>query len=366
MQALRAALAASATRTKYVIADNQLKIMTAGAIIGSVGAFGLGIYAAIKKLPAIQAEYEAAIDSIEKNISAPQDEAKQALADFGDEDVAIILGPESDEIPGIEQQREYIESLYTVCETCPQLEAAYVTKARIQRAGKIIWAFTPAVLSLLASIMCSLGALRVSTRKILSASAAITALTAEAAQAGKDTPILTDGEKPEKDLVKVSVDEEEVKRRAFVRIYDSHLLRGMDVEECLKMGAGQLHCFETHMNTKLQASKDGRMYFGDVLRPLGFPTDDVGQNTGWICRDHPSEYDGYISFGCWKIEKDPVTNQDIKVLDPECITPEGAIILNFNVEGGMEFLLAQEKKRGRKERSTFQPIAGEPVSEVTE
>jgi len=46
MQALRAALAASATRTKYVIADNQLKIMTAGAIIGSVGAFGLGIYAA--------------------------------------------------------------------------------------------------------------------------------------------------------------------------------------------------------------------------------------------------------------------------------------------------------------------------------
>jgi hypothetical protein len=149
------------------------------------------------------------------------------------------------------------------------------------------------------------------------------------------------------------------REQLYTRVYDSHLISGMDIDACLREARSDLYIIEKLKNDLFQ--RRGRMYFGDILKALGYETTECGQNTGWIMRDYPNEYDGYVDFGCWTIGKNPNTGEDMKILNPANIQEDGSIILNFNVEGPIEWMLKEAKKKSAAFRA--KDIAIPPISE---
>lgn len=343
IQALGNTIKSTAVRTGYVLKDHSPQILTGTSIVCSVAAVGFAIHSAYKKLPKIQEEYDAALCQIQKDISDPRDDALRQLNEIGDEVIKDIFAEHNNGNPQAEQQRSYIMNLNTICENGAQLEAAYVTKAKLQRIGKIALAFLPSALCLAASITCSVLGLRINTRRLIAAGATITALTTELAATRKELKsaigesamnqmdrdnikeaMVTDSDKDGND----STDIENLKKRLYQRIYDGHLMHGLDRDECLKIAQVDLRDYERAANHKLV--RDGRCYYGDVLRALGFETDRCGQNCGWAVREAGDDrFDGYIDFGCWIT--DPETG--IKTLNPANIMEDGSILLDFNVEG---------------------------------
>lgn len=343
IQALGNTIKSTAVRTGYVLKDHSPQILTGTSIACSVAAVGFAVHSAYKKLPKIQEEYDTALWQIQKDISDPRDDALRQLEELGDEVINDIFAEHNDGNPQAEQQREYVTNLNTVCENGAQLEAAYVTKAKLQRIGNIALAFLPSALCLAASITCSVLGLRINTRRLIAAGATITALTTELAVTRKELKSAI-GEaamnQMDRDNIEatktVFTDEngndssvvENLKKRLYQRVYDGHLMHGLELDECLKIAQVDLRDYERAANHKLV--RDGRFYYGDALRSLGFETDRCGQNCGWAVREAGDDrFDGYIDFGCW------ITNPEtgIKTLNPANIMEDGSILLDFNVEG---------------------------------
>lgn len=356
IQALGGVIKATAIRTGYVIKDNAPQILAYTAAASSVLAVGLAVRASVKKLPKIKSEFDDAIDKIQLEISDPTDSAIQTLEEIGEETIALIFSAEYDNNSDALEKRKQITNLKIIWEDGRQLEAAEVTKAKLKRVGKIVLAFTPATLCLAGSIICNLAGLHISLRRLANAGAIITGLTAELATARKERKeLLGPAEANAQDFkaltpAKTEEGEDDIdalRQMLYVKVYDNHLLAGSDVEDCVRMAESQLRNFEALQNRKLERSHlhyddhIGRVYYGDVLRALGFNTDECGQNTGWISRDYPSEYDGYIDFGCWVV--DPV--HGTKTINPECVDEDGRILLNFNVEGYIPDLLKEAKSK---------------------
>lgn len=342
IQALGNTIKSTAVRTGYVLKDHSPQILTGTSIACSAAAVGFAVHSAYKKLPKIQEEYDAALAEIQKSISDPRDDALRQLEELGDEVINDIFAEHNDGNPQAEQQREYVTNLNAVCENGAQLEAAYVTKAKLQRIGKIALAFLPSALCLAASITCSVLGLRISTRRLITAGATITALTSELAATRKELKSAIGEEamnQMDRDNLVHSTGTltldgknvevvEDLKKRLYQRVYDGHLMQGLERDECLKIAQVDLREYERCANHKLV--RDGRFYYGDALRALGFETDRCGQNCGWAVREAGDDrFDGYIDFGCWIT--DPKTG--IKTLNPANIMEDGSILLDFNVEG---------------------------------
>lgn len=342
MKAVGSSIKSTTIRTGYVLKDHSPQILTGTSIACSVAAVGFAIHSAYKKLPKIQEEYDTALWQIQKDISDPRDDALRQLEELGDEVINDIFAEHNDGNPQAEQQREYVTNLNTVYENGSQLEAAYVTKAKLQRVGKIALAFLPSALCLAASITCSVIGLRINTRRLIAAGATITALTAELAATRKELKNAIGEEavnKLDRDNLVHSTGTltldgknvevvEDLKKRLYQRVYDGHLMHGLELDECLKIAQVDLRDYERAANHKLM--RDGRFYYGDALRSLGFETDRCGQNCGWAVREAGDDrFDGYIDFGCWIT--DPETG--IKTLNPANIMEDGSILLDFNVEG---------------------------------
>lgn len=349
IQAIGSTIRSTAIRAGYALKDNAGPILTGASIIGGTAAVGLGIYAAIKKLPAIHEEFNDTVDEIQRNITDPYIEAQTVLDEIGEEEIARLFDKSLDNEPNIEVKREYITKRKIVCEDGQQLEAAYLTKARLKRVGRIIVVFLPTAVCLGGSIVCQITGLKISTKKIVSLGAAVTALTAELASTRKELRSVI-GDEAMSNLDRSEVQEvvatttvmnedgttettetlADVKRRLYCRQYDSHLVSGSDLASCLKMGAAQLLNYETLCNRKLNNPQIGRVYYGDVLRALDFESDACGQNCGWLLRsDDDTEFEGHVDFGCWIV--DPETGH--KSLNPNAVDEHGLILLNFNVEG---------------------------------
>ena len=62
---LKTSLQTLAYKGKYAVTDHSSQILTGATIVGSIGAFGLGIYTAVKKLPEIRAKFEEDVNKIE-------------------------------------------------------------------------------------------------------------------------------------------------------------------------------------------------------------------------------------------------------------------------------------------------------------
>jgi len=82
-----------------------------------------------------------------------------------------------------------------------------------------------------------------------------------------------------------------------------------------------IRLIQNHCNDRLQAK--GHLLLNDVYRELGMDDTEAGCVTGWL-RD--GEGDGYIDFGCWK-------DEERGGLNPFHVGADGAILLDFNVDG---------------------------------
>lgn len=330
-------------RTGHALSDHSPQIFTGAAIVGSTAAVGFAIFAAVKKLPQIQEEYEAALADIQNTITDPFLDARAELEEIGDEAIDRMYAPEFDTDPETQQHRAHVEALETVCKDGPLLEANYVARAKMQRVGKVLLAFLPAALCLTGSIFSSLAVLKITSQRALSAAAYAAGLSAELAATRKEhKESIGEVEMAKKDiaaLTEKTVDEDgneveatdELKKRLYCRLYTDHLTQSMTDEQCLRFGEIQLKNYERTWNHKLLNNKEGRVYFGDVLRSMGYQSNECGQNCGWMLRGYPcDDFDGYIDFGCWT-EPDPVTGE--KTLNPANIGENGEILLDFNVEG---------------------------------
>ena len=356
IKAIGGAIKSTAIRTGYAARDHAPQILTYTAIASSTFAVGSAIYTTIKKLPKIQEDFNLAVDRIQAEISDPVDSALVQLEEIGEDMIMMIFDPSSDGAPDIDSKRQRITDLETVYNSGRQLEAAAVTKEKLIRVGKITLAYLPTILCLAGSIVCSFAGMKISTKRLFAAGATITALTTELATTRKDLktaigePAMVERDRAALAAVNESSEEDPLsadsrRKMLYTKVYDKHLLVGSDIAECVRMAEIQLKNYETQQNHKLERShilfddNIGRAYYGDLLRALAFQTDECGQNTGWISRDYPSEYDGYIDFGCWLI--DPTTGA--KHLNPENIDADGRILLNFNVEGYIPTLLKEAK-----------------------
>ena len=85
---LKNSLTNLAYKGKYAVADHSSQLLTGATILGSVGAFTFAIVACVKKLPQIQADFDAAIEEIQNNISTPYQDAKEELSGYTDEEIA--------------------------------------------------------------------------------------------------------------------------------------------------------------------------------------------------------------------------------------------------------------------------------------
>lgn len=353
-------LATFATKAKFVAIDHKAQILTGVSITTSVAACGMAIYASVKKLPAIQAEFDAAINSIEQEITVPYIAAREELDAYPADALESLLTDTNETgDPDVTNAQERINNLMTLCQNGPQLEAASVTKARIVRAGKIAWAFLPSFLLLSASVASNVAMLKSTLRAAAIAGATITALTSELSATRKQlgeaggakalaefdhaqTIAEVEGSRSdEKDGEIGDRNHEVLNKNLYTRIYDDHLVRGADPEACLKMAMSDLSHLERLWTDKLH--RIGRVYYGDVLRALGYDTDHCGQNTGWISREYPNDYDGYIDFGCWTMIDHPETGLPVRVFNPDAVAEDGTILLNFNVEGDITDLLKEAK-----------------------
>lgn len=344
-----------ATKAKFAAIDHKAQILTGVSITTSVAACGMAIYASVKKLPAIQAEFDAAINSIEQDITVPYVAAREELDAYPDDALESLLTDANETgDPDIANAQERVNNLITLCQNGPQLEAASVTKARLVRAGKIAWAFLPSFLLLSASVVSNVFMLKSTLRAAAIAGATITALTSELSATRKQLSetggaktlaefdhAQTIAESDEKDEETGDHKNEVLNKNLYTRIYDDHLVRGADPEACLKMATSDLSHLEQLWTDKLH--RVGRVYYGDVLRALGYDTDHCGQNTGWITRDYPNDYDGYIDLGCWTMVIHPETGLPVRVLNPDAVAEDGTILLNFNVEGEITDLLKEAK-----------------------
>ena len=354
---LKNSLTNLAYKGKYAVADHSSQLLTGATILGSVGAFTFAIVACVKKLPQIQADFDAAIEEIQNNISTPYQDAKEELSGYTDEEIAAVLSDTGEDEETI-RNRSHIEALITVNNTGLQCEAAAVTKAKLVRVGRIALAFLPAILCLGGSIFASITMLTKTLKAAAIAGATIAGLTTELAATRKDlkeaigeeamsirdrdnTIKEIEGSSTEADEFGIAYRQvEQLRKQLYTRVYDAHLIQGMSIEDCLKDAQSDLLTLETIKNH--QFHDRGRMYYGDILMALYKETNECGQNTGWITRDYPNEYDGYIDFGCWIV--DPTTG--VKSLNPANINPDGTITLNFNVEGPVEWMLQEAKKKG--------------------
>lgn len=348
-----------ATKVKFAAIDHKAQILTGVSITTSVAACSMAVYASVKKLPAIQAEFDAAINSIEQDITVPYVAAREELDAYPDDALEALLTDANETgDTDIATAQIRVNNLITLCQNGPQLEAASVTKARLVRAGKIAWAFLPSFLLLSASIVSNVFMLKTTLRAAAIAGATITALTSELAATRKQlsetggakalaefdhaqTIAEVEGSSDEKDEEIGDHKHEVLNKNLYTRIYDDHLVRGADPEACLKMAMSDLSHLERLWTDKLH--RIGRVYYGDVLRALGYDTDHCGQNTGWITRDYPNDYDGYVDFGCWTMVNHPETGLPVRIFNPDAISEDGTILLNFNVEGDITDLLKEAK-----------------------
>lgn len=351
---LKTSLQTFAYKSKYAITDHSSQILTGASIVGSVGAFGFAVFACVKKLPDIQAKFEEDVRKIEETVTNRVKSSKQELDLYTqDEILAVISDPGEDE--ETIRNREHMLALQDVVLTGPQLEAAAYTKARLVRAGRVFVVFLPALLCLGGSIAASLTLLSQMLKAAAIAGATIAGLTAELAATRSDHQALIGdkamAERDHDNAVSKTGDEdappnELLRKQLYTRIYTDHLIMGMDTDACLKDARSDLANIERLKNELFQRRK--RMYFGDILKALYYETCECGQNTGWIVRDYPSDYDGRIDFGCWL---NPGAESDMLILNPACINEDGSIVLNFNVEGPVEWMLQEAKKQSALFRS---------------
>ena len=151
----------------------------------------------------------------------------------------------------------------------------------------------------------------------------------------------------------------DLRKQLYTRVYDSHLLCGMSIEDCFAHAQSDLWNIQKLKNDLFL--RRGRMYFGDILKALGYETTECGQNTGWVARDYPNEYDGVIDFGCWTTGKNPLTGEDMQVLNPANINEDGTVVLNFNVEGPVEWMIEEAHRQSATFRAKDIPTPAIPA-----
>jgi len=90
-----------------------------------------------------------------------------------------------------------------------------------------------------------------------------------------------------------------------------------------------LRCQQNYANEKLQAK--GYLFLNDVYDALGLERSRAGQVVGWVL-DGPNS-DGFIDFGIWD-GGNPKARDFVN-------GREGSILLDFNVDGPIEFILGE-------------------------
>ena len=318
------------------IYNNSDKILTGINIAGAIGAVGFSIYTTAKKLPSLKEEYQASLQELDDIYGENVDKAQKALDSVGEETIKNLFDPSSDGEEGVEEDRNYIRNLQTVVQNGTTLYAHENLKVKAKYVGKLILAYLPAALCLIGSVTAAIFNYRIGAAKLLAAGATITGLTAELASTREQVKTAIGEEEFKKEEIKAlkasSEDEEALKKRLYSRLYSDHLKGAMKTEDAIRIAEQQLLNTERLCNRKLNRARDGKLYFGDVLRALDFDTDECGQNTGWVvnrAEGDADDYDGYVDFGCWL--ENPDTG--IKTLNPMNITEDGEILLDFNVEG---------------------------------
>lgn len=358
---LKTSLQTLAYKGKYAVTDHSSQILTGATIVGSIGAFGLGIYTAVKKLPEIRAKFEEDVNKIEDSISLHILDARAELDMYSTETITkIITDPGTDE--ETERNREHMIALQDIVATGPQLEAAAYTKAKALYGWRVFVAFLPSLILLGGSVGASITMLTQTLKAAATSGAVIAGLTAELASTrndlksviGEEAMAVRDHDNTIKEIEDSCTEPDEsgmskrkvadLRKQLYTRVYDSHLLCGMSTEDCLSHAQSDLWNIQKLKNDLFL--RRGRMYFGDILKALGYETTECGQNTGWVVRDYPNEYDGVIDFGCWTTGKNPRTGEDMQVLNPANINEDGTIVLNFNVEGPVEWMIEEARRQG--------------------
>lgn len=100
-----------------------------------------------------------------------------------------------------------------------------------------------------------------------------------------------------------------------------------------------LHSQQSYLNNLLQAR--GHVFLNEVYDELGIERTTAGQAVGWVISD---EGDNYIDFGIWN-------GNDHKARD-FVNGREGAILLDFNVDGVVWDKIAPDKRRPRQWQSS--------------
>lgn len=327
--------------------NNSDKILTVVNVVGAVGAVGMSIYITAKKMPKIKERYNQALKDLDNSILTNVEESQKTLDDLGQNTIDRIFHEDSQNDPDNQEEREFVENLNVVIQNGTEIYAHERLKLNLKYAGLYTLAYLPVILLLGGSVVASIMNYKINVGKLMAAGLAISGLTAELAETREELRNKL-GEKKFKQADikalqenKEIEDEDELKKRLYCRLYSDHLLSGLDLESSLRTAEAQLLNTERLANRKFMRSRDGKLYFGDVLRALDFDTDECAQNCGWAIRhgDDIKDYDGYIDFGCWTI--DPETGH--KKLNPNNISEEGEILLDFNVEGKISDLYTFRK-----------------------
>lgn len=78
-------------------------------------------------------------------------------------------------------------------------------------------------------------------------------------------------------------------------------------------------------------SKQGYLMLNDVYKMLGLGYTSAGARTGWL-KNNKRGGDNYVDFGCW-------VDDNCQEIRESVITPNGAVWLDFNVDGAVDDLL---------------------------
>lgn len=80
----------------------------------------------------------------------------------------------------------------------------------------------------------------------------------------------------------------------------------------------------------------GHLFLNDVYRMLGLDETTAGQIVGWVYEKDNEVGDNYVDFRCWDQQHNPAQFNNGR---------EGAILLDFNVDGPVHHLLDQKKHK---------------------